>query len=82
MYLTTWNNYIQCTTVNRESVPHWQLHSTVNNDNIYGVRTSLVLKAKHISGSAFHNFLFYNLGVPEQALDGIYQGFGIVMQDT
>ena len=40
---------------------------------------SLVLKARHLSGSAFCNF--YRLRVPEQALGGIPLGFGIVIED-
>ena len=40
-----------------------------------------VLKAGHISGSAFCNF--YMLGVPEQALGGDFPlGFGIVVEDN
>ena len=40
---------------------------------------SLVLKARHLSGSAICNF--YRLGVPEQALGGIPLDSGIVMED-
>ena len=40
---------------------------------------SLVLKARHLSGSAFRNF--YRLKVSEQALGGIPLGFGIVVED-
>ena len=40
---------------------------------------SLVLKARHLGGSAFCNF--YRLGVPEQALGGIPLSFGIVVED-
>ena len=36
---------------------------------------SVVLKARHLGGSAFCNF--YRLGVAEQALGGIPLGFGI-----
>ena len=42
---------------------------------------SLVLMARHLSGSAFCNSFFYRLGVPEQALGGIHLGFGIVVED-
>ena len=41
--------------------------------------TSLVLKARHLDGSAFCNF--YSLEVSEQALGGISLGFGIVVED-
>ena len=40
---------------------------------------SLVLKARHLGGSAFCNF--YRLEVSEQALGGISLGFGIVVED-
>ena len=40
---------------------------------------SLVLKARHLGGSAFCNF--YSLEVPEQALGGIPLGFRIVVED-
>ena len=40
---------------------------------------SLVLKARHLGGSAF--CIFYKLGVPEQALGGIPLGFGNVVED-
>ena len=40
---------------------------------------SLVLKARHLGGSAFCNF--YRLEVSEQALGGIPLGFGIVVED-
>ena len=40
----------------------------------------LILKARHLGGSAFCNF--YRLGVPEQALDGILLGSGIVVEDN
>ena len=40
---------------------------------------SLVLKARHLGGSAFCNF--YSLGVPEQALCGILLGFRIIVED-
>ena len=39
---------------------------------------SLVLKARHLGGSAFCNF--YRLGVSEQALGGIPLGSGIVVE--
>ena len=39
----------------------------------------LVLKARHLGGSAFCNF--HRLGVPEQALGEIPLGFGIVVED-
>ena len=38
---------------------------------------SLVVKARHLGGSAFCNF--YGLRVPKQALGGIPLGFGIVV---
>ena len=41
---------------------------------------SLVLKAGHLSGSAFWNF--YGLEVPEQALGEIPLGFGIVFKPS
>ena len=40
---------------------------------------SLVFKARHLSGSAFCNV--YRLGVSEQAVGGIPQGFGMVVED-
>ena len=40
---------------------------------------SVVLKARHLGGSAFCNF--YRLKVFEQALCGIPLGFGIVVED-
>ena len=43
------------------------------------IKPSLVLKARHFSGSAFCNS--YKLGVPEQALGGIPLGFGTVVED-
>ena len=46
---------------------------------MYIVYTFLVLKARHLGGSAFCNF--YRLGVPEQASGGIAVGFGIVVED-
>ena len=39
----------------------------------------LVLKARHLSGSAFHTG-FCRLEVPQQALDGIPLGLGLVVK--
>ena len=39
---------------------------------------SLILKARHLVGSAFCKF--YELRVPEQALGGIPLGFGAVVE--
>ena len=42
-------------------------------------RPSLVLKARHLGGSALCNF--HRLGVPEQPPGGIPLGLGIVVED-
>ena len=46
---------------------------------VYMYLPPLVLKARHLGGSAFCNV--DRLGVPEQALSGIPLDFGIVMED-
>ena len=55
-----------------------EMHGRMLSMHMYNL-PSLVLKAKHLTGSAF--CCLYRLEVSEQALDGIPLGFGIVVED-
>ena len=79
----------ECHTQTGGSQPHCMSFPTLAKGRAIGVHSHgtkeifnlplLVLKARHLSGSAFYTG-FSRLEVPEQALDGIHLGLGLVVK--